>query len=292
MSNLPIHYVVQFGTNIQASLQQKDSRLGGKTQEGSHQGEKAQVVDFVGPLEMDEIVGRNEPKTDKNAAVDRRWVVPTPFDLNQIIGDIDQAQMLADPKNPRVMAAVMAAKRRKDKTIMNAFFADSITGKDATSTTSFPAANQIAVGYGASGNVGMSIAKLVEAKRLLMSYDNDMESEEFYCAITADEHADLLNETKVISLDFNDRPVLKDGKITEVLGIKLIHTQLVLNDASNYHRCPVWAKSGMYFGNWIDMKTSISQRYDLKDEPWQAYLKLMMGATRLEENKVIEIKCA
>jgi hypothetical protein len=292
MSNLPIHFVQQFGSNIQLSLQQKDSRLGDKVASGQHSGEKASPVDFVGALEMDEILGRNEPKTDKNAAVDRRWVVPVPFDLNQIIGDIDKAQMLADPTNSRVMAAVAAAKRRKDRTIMNAFFADAITGKDATSTTAFTAGNVVAVGHGATGNVGMTVKKMREAKRLLMSYDLDLESEELFMAVTADEHDDLLAEAQVVSTDFNDKPVLVEGKIVRFLGVNLVHTQLVLSDASSYHRCPMWAKSGMYFGNWIDMKTNISQRNDLKDEPWQAYLKVFMGATRLEENKVIEIKCA
>jgi len=52
---------------------------------------------------------------------------------------------------------------------------------------------------------------------------------------------------------------------------------------------PVWAKSGMHLGVWGDIQTSISQRHDLQGEPWQAYVKMTMGATRLEEDKIVKI---
>jgi hypothetical protein len=48
----------------------------------------------------------------------------------------------------------------------------------------------------------------------------------------------------------------------------------------------------MYLGLWNDMEVDISQRKDLSSLPWQAYLKMSAGATRLEEGKIVEIKCA
>ena len=52
---------------------------------------------------------------------------------------------------------------------------------------------------------------------------------------------------------------------------------------------PVWAKSGAYLGVWEDMVTNISQRNDLRSIPYQAYNKLDVGGTRLEEKKVVQI---
>ena len=55
---------------------------------------------------------------------------------------------------------------------------------------------------------------------------------------------------------------------------------------------PVYVKSGMHFGMWNDIKTDISQRNDLQNIPWQVYVTLTGGATRIEEKKVVQIICA
>jgi hypothetical protein len=53
---------------------------------------------------------------------------------------------------------------------------------------------------------------------------------------------------------------------------------------------PVWARSGMHLGIWGDIRTEISQRNDLQGTPWQAYLYMTIGATRLDEEKVFNIE--
>jgi hypothetical protein len=100
----------------------------------------------------------------------------------------------------------------------------------------------------------------------------------------------------VISSDFNggDRPVLKEGKVIRFLGINFIHTELAVATAQQLSGdvlLPVFAKSGMHLGIWNDIKTSISQRNDLSGEPWQAYVYMTAGATRLEEEKIVQIAC-
>ena len=52
---------------------------------------------------------------------------------------------------------------------------------------------------------------------------------------------------------------------------------------------PMWLKSGMGLGVWGDIMTDVSQRKDLTSLPWQVYVKLTIGATRLEEKKVVKI---
>jgi hypothetical protein len=153
-----------------------------------------------------------------------------------------------------------------------------------------PSAQKIAVGYGASGDVGLTVAKLREAKRLLMSADIDLETEEIFCALKATQHDNLLAEAQVISTDFNDKPVLVEGRLMRFLGINFIHTEL-LESASGDVLVPVWVKSGMYLGNWNEVETSISKRNDLSGEPYQAYVKMTAGASRLEEEKVVQIAC-
>jgi hypothetical protein len=76
------------------------------------------------------------------------------------------------------------------------------------------------------------------------------------------------------------------------LGINIVHCERLDTDGSSYRRIPVFAKSGMHLGMWNDVSGDVSQRKDLQGLPWQIYAYGTFGATRLEENKIIEIKCA
>jgi hypothetical protein len=185
----------------------------------------------------------------------------------------------------------MAAGRQFDRLLIDAFFDSAPTGKTGSSSTAHGAGQLVDNDFGASGAVGLTVAKLRQAKKLLLAADVDIEADMLYCAVTAAQHDDLLAESQVISTDFNNKPVLVDGMVTRFLGINFIHTELLETDGT-YRRCPVWAKSGMHLGIWNDIMTSTSIRHDLQSEPFQAYVKISSGATRLEEEKVVEIKCA
>lgn len=291
--NLPSHFVQQYATNVQLLLQQKGSRLSGAVTMGTYYGEQASPVDQVGAIEMQTVAGRFAPIGRVDAAVDRRWVQPTDYDLNQLVDSYDKLRLLTDPQSVYVQNAVMAAGRKQDALIIAAAIGTAKTGKTGTTSTVLPAAQKVAVNFGAAANTGMTVAKLREAKRLLMAANVDLESDQIYAAIGAQQHDNLLAEAQVISMDFNDKPVLVEGRITRFLGINLIQTELaVANLVSSQAQIAVWAKSGMHLGMWNGIETDISQRKDLSSLPWQAYVKMSAGATRLEEAKIVQITCA
>jgi hypothetical protein len=178
-----------------------------------------------------------------------------------------------------------------DDEIIAAMFADSKTGENGSTNTSFLGANQVAVGYGAAAATGLNIAKLREAKRILMAGEVDVDNEQLFAVITAQQHDDLLSEAQAISLDYNTRPVLVDGRITAFMGFNFIHCERLTADASTYRRVPVFAKSGLHLGMWNDINTMVSERAD-KGYATQVYVKGTFGATRTEEKKIVEIKCA
>jgi hypothetical protein len=291
-ANIPSLYAQQYATNIQLLLQQKDSRLKNFSNQGSHVGEQASPVDQIEKIEMQAAGARFAPIGRVDAGVDRRWVLPNNYDLNQLLDSFDELRLLTDPKSSYVANAVAAANRQIDREIINAFFDDAKTGKTGSSTTSFLSANQIAATMGAASATGLNVKKLREAKKILMSYNVDLESEQIFCAVTAKQHDDLLAEAQVVSTDFNDKPVLVEGKVMRFMGINFIHTELLETDGSSYRRLPVWVKSGIHLGQWGSIYTDVDQRKDLVAHPWQAYMKMTIGATRLDEEKVIEIKCA
>ncbi len=292
--NIPTHYAQQFSTNVSLLLQQQGSRLRKAVMSGQHVGSQASPVDQLGAVEMQAVTTRFGAMPRIDASTDRRWVYPSDFDLPQLIDSFDKLRLLTDPSSAYVQNAVNAAGRKIDALILAAAIGTAKTGVSGATSTVLPTAQKVVVGFGASADVGLTVAKMREAKRLLMAADVDIENDELYIAVGATQHDNLLAEAQVISLDFNDRPVLQEGKVVRFLGINIIHTELAAATAqqsSGDVLLACWAKSGMHLGVWEDVKTSISVRNDLSSEPWQAYVKLSAGATRLEEEKVVQIAC-
>lgn len=290
--NIPNHYAQQYATNVQLLLQQEGSRLRGLVTEGQYIGEQASPVDQVDSIEMQAVTGRFEPMGRVDADTTRRWVTPNDFDLPQMIDSFDKLRLLTDPNSAFVKNAVNAANRKIDDVIIAAFFASAKTGKTGSGSTAFPSSQQVAVTQGASAATGLTVAKLREGRRILRANEVDLDMDPITCVVTSKQEDNLLAEAQVISLDFNDRPVLVDGRIKKFLGINFVPSERIANDTTPYRRVPLFAKSGMHLGIWNDITTDISQRKDIRGLPFQAYVYLTIGATRLEEKKIVEIKCA
>jgi Phage capsid protein len=291
--NLPSHAVSQFSTNISLLLQQRGSKLRNAVMTGSHVGKQASPVDQYGAVEAQQVLSKFSDMVRVDAPVDRRWVFPSDWELPQLIDSFDKLRMITDPTSALVQAAVYGMGRRIDSIIIDAFFDDAKTGETGATTTPFATATQT-VGVSTGGTTSnLNVAKLRAAKKILMANEVDLDNDPIYCIITADEHDALLNEIQVISTDFNSKPVLVEGRVQQFLGINFIHCErleLGTDDvAGTSTALPFFAKSGMYFGLWADIMTDVSQIKTKTGMPWQVYAKMTLGATRLEEKKVVRI---
>jgi len=291
--NVPDHYTISFSTNITLLLQIKGSMLRSCVTEGRYTGEKSSVVDQVGSVEMQDVTGRFEPKTRTDANVDRRWVVPSDFDLTQSIDSFDKLRLLTDPESTLVQGAVFAAGRKIDRLIIIAFMGTALTGKQGGTNTSFNAANEVDVAIGGA-NSRLNVDKLLEVKERMQANFIDFDREEVYCGLTAKDHSELLRQVQIVSNQFNggDKPVLKDGKVDRFLGIMFKQCELIETVAAGTSEVnvPVWVKSGMHLGMWNDITTNAYKNLQLKGEPWESYVYMTAGATRIEENKVYNIE--
>lgn len=287
------HYSQQYANTIMLLLQQKGSRLRDTVMNMPIKGAKAAVpVDQIGAVAATKRTGRYAPLVPADTPSSRPWVYPSDYDWNDLIDSVDKLRMLVDPQSSYVQNGAYAMGRAQDDEIITAFFADRNTGENGTTVTAFPAAQQVAVNFGAGGNVGLTVAKLREAKRLLMAAMVDIETDPLSLGVTAKQHDNLLAEMQVISLDFNEKPVMVEGLVTRFLGFNFKHTERFATDANSYRRNPAYAKSGMCLAMWNDITTDVSIRRDLAGLPVQVYVYGTFGATRLEEQKVVEIKCS
>ena len=284
----------QYTTRLELKLQQMGSKMRGRVEEGFHVGKLASPIQQVNAIAAKQPAGRFAPLNRTDTDFTRRWVSPTDRDINQLIDTFDELRTIVDPKSKYVENAAAAFSRAWDDCIFTAVTASAQIGTDIAglSTESFDTGTyQIATNFGASANTGMSVAKLIELKRLLRKYHaTDME-EQIVVVMGSQQESDLLNQVQVVSTEFNDKPVLVDGKISRFLGMDIVFSER-LATASSIRTCIAFVKSGLYLGVWRDLQNKISQRTDLSSQPWQLYTNATFGATRTQPGKVWTIQCA
>lgn len=293
-------FQTQFSTLLRMRLQQTASRLRGKVEEGSHTGAKiASPINFVGPVYTRTIEGRFSPKKNTPQTYTRRWVSPTDKAADQFVDTFDQLRTPIDPKSQLVASAAAACARDWDDEIIRAATASATIGVDAGSLTSeaWDTAYQVAADFGASASVGLTVAKLNEARRILEKNHVDLDMDPATCVIGSQQHADLRNQAQVTSSDFNQNGgVLVNGKVTRYMGFDMVVSERLptitdKNSNATTRGCLVFVKSAMYLGIWQDVKTEVFRRADLEGNPWDISTIHSYGATRTELGKIIQV-CA
>lgn len=294
---VPVHQVQQYTTNVAMLLQQRGGKLASTMTMGSYTGKAAKAVEQVGPVTPVKNLGRHADTPLISTPGDARWVFPQDYDWADLIDNQDKLRLLIDPQSAYTQNAVNAMRRAQDEEILMAFFAAAATGENGTVSTPFPAGQQVGVNVGGTAS-NLNVAKLRAGRRLLMAAGVDLEAEPIYCAITASDHDALLNEVQVASLDYNSQPVMVDGRVTRFLGINFIHVEF--SDTASYPQAsavlvsagvrsvPLWVPSGMHLAMWNDVQVSVDRRPDKRNSV-QVYCSTTIGATRLEERRVVQI---
>lgn len=279
-------FVQQYTTNVSLLLQQRGSKLRDAVTVGSYTGKAAKAVEQIGAVTAQARTSRHADTPLISTPHDARWVFPTDYEWADMIDDQDKLRMLIDPTSPYAVNGAYALGRAMDDLIITAALGTSMTGENGSTSTSFATATQqIAV-----GGTGLTIAKLRQARRILMANEVDVAMDPLYIAVTATQLDELLGTTEVTSSDYNTVKTLVSGDIDTFLGFKFIQCERLGTDGSGDRRCIAWAKSGMHLGMWNDITTKISERAD-KSYATQVYVKGTFGATRTEEKKVVEIIC-
>ncbi len=287
-------WTTQFSTNLELKLQQLGSKLRGKVDEGFHVGKMASPINQVGAIQLKAPAGRFSPKNRTDADFTRRWVFPQDGEMDQLIDQFDELKTIVDPKSKYVENAANAVGRAWDDAIIAAFFGTAQIGQDANglSSETFDTSKfQISDTFGSSASSGLTVAKLIEAKRILRHYHNDLQMDPPCIVIGSKQESDLLNQVQVVSTEFNDRPVLVDGNVTRFMGFDIVVSER-LTVTSNLRQVPVFVKSGMYLGMWKDVTNRVSIRNELSGEPYDLYTNTSYGATRTQPGKVLQILCA
>ena len=133
----------------------------------------------------------------------------------------------------------------------------------------------------------MTKTKCINAKKLLDI--DEVEPTDRFMVHSAYQLADLLNTTEVTSADYNVVRSLVQGELNTWLGFTWIHTELcTLTSSVRY--CYAFQRKGLQLAIQKDVEGRIDERPD-KNYAWQVYMRIALGATRLEEARVVQIAC-
>jgi hypothetical protein len=285
-------FVQQYRANVDHLVQQKGSRLRPLVRTETQNAE-FEFYDRIGATSAQEVTGRHQDTPLVNTPHDRRRVALRDFDWGDLIDRPDRIRTLIDPTSPYAQSAAFALGRKMDEIVLDAAFGTVYTGKTGSTTVTFPSSQQIAVDYVESGSAaasGLTIGKLRKAKQILDRNEVDP-TERRYIACTAKQITDLLQTTQVTSSDFNTVKALVAGEINTFMGFEFVRTELVRTNASSNRRVACWAQSGLLLAVGSDITVDIGPRRD-KRNATQVYVSATFGATRMEEEKVVEIICA
>ena len=266
---------------IEVGLQQRGSRLRSAVRVEPVSA-KYGYFDRVNSVSAVEKTSRHADTPQIDTPHVRRRVDMKDFHVADLIDKQDLIRIAGNPENAYVQSHIFSLGREMDNQIITAALGTAYESETGGTSTSFDSGQQIA-----HGSAGMTVAKLRTAKQLLD--ENEVGDEPRYVACTAEQINDLLGETAVTSSDYNTVKALVAGEVNTFMGFTFIRTEL-LTKASTTRSCLAWSRGGLLLAVGMDIETDISVRND-KSNATQVYARATFGATRMYEEKVVEIQC-
>ncbi len=294
-------YTTQFTQRLELKLQQMGSKLRGRVDEYSgYVGKLVSPVNQVGAVKSRAPLGRFVPKAEVVQDYTRRWLTPQDRVIEQYYDNLDQLRTIVEPKSKATENAAMAAGRDWDDCILAAATGSALVGTDASNLTqeTFSTSNfQISASFGASAATGLTVAKMIEAKRILRHYENDLEADPVTIVIGSQQESDLLKQTQITNKEYNqsvaENSVLVEGRVARFVGMDVVVMERLPQTTLNTTRgILVYVRSGMHLGIWKDLTTEIFRRPDLEANPWDVSTIHTFGATRTQPGKIVQVLCA
>lgn len=267
--------VEQYRSNVLMLSQQKGSKLRGTVRAEMVTGKNA-FFERIGSVDMVDATSRHDDTPQIDTPHTRRRVSLATSRWADLIDNADRVRTLIDPQSPYAMNAAWAAGRKMDAVIVEALFGNAYGGVAGATTVALPSGQKVA-----AASAALTIAKLRSARTILLEADVDMEN--VTCCINPAGLEDLLATTEITSSDYNTVKALVAGQLDTFLGFKFVVTnQMTAGKAG------VYAKNAVALAIGSEPRIRISERAD-KNYSTQVFVEMDVGATRVEDEGVVEI---
>jgi hypothetical protein len=286
-SQITTSFVEQYKNNVQLLSQSMGSKLRGAVDIESVQANNA-FFEQIGSTAAIKRTSRHGDTPQIDVPHARRRVSLEDYEWADLVDESDKVRMLIDPTSTYARAAAAAMGRSMDDVIITALGGTASTGVSGATSTALPSAQKP---FSSSQSDGMTVAKLLEAKKLMDLADVDP-SLKRYVVCSPTQISDLLNTTEVKSSDFNTVKALAQGSVNSFLGFEFIMSNRLSLDATNTddRLCYAFTEDAIKLAVGKDVMAKISERAD-KSYSTQVYYCMSIGAVRMEEVKVVEIAC-
>ena len=289
-------YAEAFSANVVMLSQQKDSRFKSRVTVQDIPNAKAGYVPALNALSGRKISSRLEKVSFSDAQWTNTRIPVDGYSITIPVDDIDTLETVYDINSEYVMGCVAELNRLTDKAIIDAALGDAYRGSASDlSPVALPATQTIAVNYTGNGgtpaNKGLTVTKLIAAKKILLENESVEMGDQMFFAHGAEQVGDLLtNDSQLSDIDFSNVKRLEQGDINSFMGFEFVRSTQLPLDASDYRTNFAYCKSGIRWGNQKDISAEIQPRYDL-DGAYQIRADFYGGAARVDDKKVVSVVC-
>lgn len=292
MSNqITTAFVQQYSSNVQMLSQQMGSYLRGAVDVESVVGKNA-FFDQVGKTTAQLRTSRHADTPQIDTPHSRRRVSLADYEWADLIDNADKVRLLIDPTSSYAKAAAAAMGRAMDDVVIAALGGTAFAGETGSTSVPLSAGQKpFSASQPNDATGGLSIAKLLEAKKVLDLADVDPSLQRYFLC-GPNQISNLLGTTQITSSDFNTVKALAQGQLDSFLGFKFIVSNRLKFDATNTddRLCYAFTQDAIKLAVGQDVLARIDERAD-KSYSTQVYYAMSIGATRMEEEKVVEIAC-
>lgn len=289
-------FVEQYSANVEHLAQQMESRFSGKVRMESQKG-KTKFYEQLGATTAVRRTSRHADTPRVDSKHRRRACYLNDYDWSDLVDSLDEVKLLIDPSSSYAQSAAMAFNRAKDEEVIAAATGTAYADKDGSGAViaqTIGSGQQVAVDYVASGvaaNSGLTLAKLIKAKSILSKAEYPKGTKLYFAHAQQQLDDLLLNVNQVNSADYNNVKALVEGEVTSFMGFEFIKTELTaLATATDIRTCFGYVQIGLLMAVGQDAKGRVTERAD-KNYATQVYYNMSVGATRMQEEYVVEVAC-
>lgn len=291
-SQYPNAYSQKFASDVHIQYQQGSSRLKGKLAERSMVGGETLWLPQVGSVSGHNEYERHAVTQYVDTPHETRKLTANPERWADLVDTPDMKRSVADFLGPYVSIAAAYFGRRYDTIVLeNAVGTNYAKQNGATSESAvtLPSTQQVAANFGGSSE-GLTLAKLIEAKSILGKNETPM-GEAKYFVHRQEQLDDLLNNVSQVSdADFAAVKALVQGDVNFFMGFEFVPTQTVAVSAGDIASSVAYTRSGLVAGVTSGFEARVEQ-LPQRNYSWQAWAQQDMGASRVQEEGVVEVLC-
>lgn len=282
---------ITYRENVTLALQEKKAQFDDAFMyDADLKGKQVRMINIVGTTEARIDAPESGDTPDVEITHEPVWVLPRRIDWGKLITKEDQIKALTDYQSEYVQSGAAAMVRSKNGILASALFAPRLIGNEVPVATPW-AGDTVPMTVGSadgSTDVGMNVKKILRAFRLMEEREIMIEEEDMYLALDPVEIESLYYDLTYVNKDYRSKAVIEEKRVLNILGIPILPTRRIADNAANVSTAALWCKSGMGWGEFmpLDVKSDPNPQKQFRE---QVYMEQWIGATRTQDEKVVKI---